>query len=136
MAASVCELKWISYLLQDFGVSCSLSIALFCDNKATLHITTNPMFHKLTKHIEIDCHVVRDAYKDGFVSPTHVRGTAQIADMFTKAFPPKSFASLVSKLGLVSLDPSPTCGGAVKIYDLLLEQNQQQSHGAGTDADL
>ncbi|KAK4390135.1 Retrovirus-related Pol polyprotein from transposon RE2 [Sesamum angolense] len=114
MAASVCELKWISYLLHDFGISCSLPIALFCDNIAALHITANPVFHEHTKHIEIDCHVVCDAYKDGFVSPTHVRGTAQLADKFTKALPSKSFASLISKLGMVSLDPSPTCGGMWK----------------------
>ncbi|KAL0413853.1 UNVERIFIED_CONTAM: putative transposon Ty5-1 protein [Sesamum radiatum] len=75
MAATVCELRWISYILSDFGVSVKLPIQLFCDNQAALHIMTNPVFHERTKHIELDCHVVRDAYKDGFISPSHVRSS-------------------------------------------------------------
>ena len=44
IASTVCELQWISYLLQDFGFLPSLSIPLQCDNHAALHITTNLVF--------------------------------------------------------------------------------------------
>ncbi|KAL0435055.1 UNVERIFIED_CONTAM: Retrovirus-related Pol polyprotein from transposon RE2 [Sesamum radiatum] len=115
LAATVCELKWISFLLTDFGVPLQLPIDRFCDNKAALHILVNPVFHERTKHIELDCHLVRDAYKDGFISPVHVRSSAQCADLFTKVLPLKIFGFLLSNLGLVSLAPSPTYGGAVGI---------------------
>ncbi|KAL0449636.1 UNVERIFIED_CONTAM: Retrovirus-related Pol polyprotein from transposon TNT 1-94 [Sesamum latifolium] len=70
-------------------------------------------------NIEIDCHIVRDAYKDGFVHPSHIKGADQLADIFTKPLPLKSFSIMVSKLGLVSFLPSSTCGGLLNIQELL-----------------
>ncbi|KAL0439438.1 UNVERIFIED_CONTAM: Retrovirus-related Pol polyprotein from transposon RE1 [Sesamum latifolium] len=43
MVATVCELCWISYTLADLGVSFSLPVDLFCDNKVALYIATNPV---------------------------------------------------------------------------------------------
>ncbi|KAL2240118.1 UNVERIFIED_CONTAM: Retrovirus-related Pol polyprotein from transposon RE2 [Sesamum indicum] len=100
MASTVCELKWLSYLLSDFGIKLSLPVRLFCDNQAALHIMANPVFHERTKHIEIDCHVVRTAYKDGFLAPSHIRSSLQLVDLFTKSLSLKSFAFLLGKLGL------------------------------------
>ncbi|KAL0366931.1 UNVERIFIED_CONTAM: Retrovirus-related Pol polyprotein from transposon RE2 [Sesamum radiatum] len=120
MAATVCELRWISYILSDLGLVVKLPIQLFCDNQAALHIMANPVFHERTKHIELDCHVVRDAYKDGFVSPSFVRSASQLADLFTKPLPLKLFAALLDKSGLAAMYPSPTCGGVLNIQALLL----------------
>ncbi|KAL0301944.1 UNVERIFIED_CONTAM: hypothetical protein Sradi_6471200 [Sesamum radiatum] len=69
------------------------------------------------KHIEIDCHVVRDAYKERFIAPLHIRSKFQVVDLFTKAPRLKHFVDLLSKLGLVAFLPSPTCGGAVENVD-------------------
>ncbi|KAL0424094.1 UNVERIFIED_CONTAM: Retrovirus-related Pol polyprotein from transposon RE1 [Sesamum radiatum] len=115
MAAAVCEIRWISFLLRDFGISVSAPVMLHCDNKAAMHITANPIFHERTKHIEIDCHVVRNAYKEGLIDLSYVRSSEQLADVFTKVLPLPAFSSLTSKLGLVSLAPSPACGGADEI---------------------
>ncbi|KAL2230371.1 UNVERIFIED_CONTAM: Retrovirus-related Pol polyprotein from transposon RE1 [Sesamum indicum] len=146
LAATVCELRWISYLLADIGVHVSLPISLFCDNKAALHILANPVFHERTEHIEIDCHLVRNAYKEGFIDPVLVRSFAQLADVFTKALPLKVFGSFLSKLGLVSFAPSPTCGGAVGsssidgVHDYITTIDDHQSvvvaAGAGATVDM
>ncbi|KAK4387418.1 Retrovirus-related Pol polyprotein from transposon RE2 [Sesamum angolense] len=62
MGSTVCELLWISYILRELQVDLQLPIPLWCDNKAALHITANPVFHERTKHLDIDCHLVRDQF--------------------------------------------------------------------------
>ncbi|XP_044500229.1 uncharacterized protein LOC123221442 [Mangifera indica] len=66
MAKTTCEIIWIHGLLKDLGVTISEAVELYCDNKAAKDISTNPVFHERTKHIEIDCHFVRDK-KSGLI---------------------------------------------------------------------
>ncbi|KAI5648573.1 hypothetical protein M9H77_34578 [Catharanthus roseus] len=103
MAMTLCELKWLSILLRDLHVPVTRPIPLHCDNQAALHITANPVFHEHTKHIEIDCHFVRDAFQDGFIYPAYIRSEEQPADILTKALHPTHFYRLASKLGISDL---------------------------------
>ncbi|KAL0349131.1 UNVERIFIED_CONTAM: hypothetical protein Sangu_1140900 [Sesamum angustifolium] len=124
MGAVVCELQWISYLLQDLYVSFPTPISLFCDNQATLHIVANPVFHERTKHLEIDCHLVRDKYKSGFILPTHISGKLQLADLFTKTLPGPLFASFLSKLGLITFPKLQLKGGLMKSTHLVSKNEE------------
>ncbi|KAL0385915.1 UNVERIFIED_CONTAM: Retrovirus-related Pol polyprotein from transposon RE1, partial [Sesamum radiatum] len=75
LGSTVCELQWISLLLADLQVHVPTPIFLFCDNEAAIHIVANLIFHERTKHLEIDCHLVPDKFKVGFVLPLHISGT-------------------------------------------------------------
>ncbi|KAK4391526.1 Retrovirus-related Pol polyprotein from transposon RE1 [Sesamum angolense] len=99
MAATVCELQWITYLLKDFQLPISTRIPFWCDNQAAIHITANPMFHERTKHLDIDCHIVRDKYKEGFIRPSYISSKLQVVDIFMKSLPCASFLQLLPKQG-------------------------------------
>ncbi|KAL2226760.1 UNVERIFIED_CONTAM: Retrovirus-related Pol polyprotein from transposon RE2 [Sesamum indicum] len=60
MANTTCELTWIFNLLRNLQIHPPTPVPLHCDNQAALYITANPVFHERTKHIEIDCHLIRD----------------------------------------------------------------------------
>ncbi|RVW31271.1 Retrovirus-related Pol polyprotein from transposon RE2 [Vitis vinifera] len=77
MAAVTCELKWLKGLLLSLGVHHPKAIKLFCDSQSALHMAKNPVFHERTKHIEVDCHFVRDAITDGLIAPSYVPTVTQ-----------------------------------------------------------
>ncbi|GJX60795.1 retrovirus-related pol polyprotein from transposon TNT 1-94 [Tanacetum coccineum] len=97
MATTTCELKWLKGLLNSLGVAHPEPMRLFCDNQAALHIAANPVFHERTKHIEVDCHFVRDEILSGNLSPSYVHTSTQLADIFTKALGNQQFHDILSK---------------------------------------
>ncbi|CAN6443929.1 unnamed protein product [Victoria cruziana] len=60
MATTTMELVWLKSLLKDMGVSSINNVKMFCDNKSAIYIASNHTFHERTKHIEMDCHYVRE----------------------------------------------------------------------------
>ncbi|KAL0303661.1 UNVERIFIED_CONTAM: hypothetical protein Sradi_6234200 [Sesamum radiatum] len=124
MGATVCELQWISYLLRDFGFPARTPIPMYCDNKTALHIMANLVFHDRTKHLDIDCHIVRNQYKLGFIAPSFVCSKEQLADLFTKSLLGPLFLDLLSKLALFSLDSHPACRGC----DGIVSSSNPDSH--------
>ncbi|RVW71518.1 Retrovirus-related Pol polyprotein from transposon TNT 1-94 [Vitis vinifera] len=68
MALATCELIWLRHLLQELRFGKDEQMKLICDNQAALHIASNPVFHERTKHIEVDCHFIREKIASGCVA--------------------------------------------------------------------
>ncbi|XP_057444652.1 uncharacterized mitochondrial protein AtMg00810-like [Lotus japonicus] len=46
MAATVCEVQWLTYLLHDLQVEQTSLVSMFCDNQLAIHIAHNPNYHE------------------------------------------------------------------------------------------
>ncbi|CAL2268582.1 unnamed protein product [Prunus armeniaca] len=103
MAAATCALTWLRYLLKDLQVTNLGPAKLFCDNQATLHIVVHTVYHEGTKHIEIDCHVVREKIQGGQIATFFVPSVSQLADLCIKAIGSNAFHNLVCKLGILDI---------------------------------
>jgi len=79
------ELTWLHRLLTELTVPISSPIAVYCDSQSAIYIARNPVFHERTKHIEVDCHFVRNKLQEGLISLHHVSTSDQLADILTKA---------------------------------------------------
>ena len=86
MVTTTSESVWLTQLIRDFGLTLTSSTLLFCDDQAAIHIASNPTFHERTKHIELDCHFVREKVAAGFLKLMPIRSQHQLADLFTKPY--------------------------------------------------
>ncbi|RVW84338.1 Retrovirus-related Pol polyprotein from transposon RE2 [Vitis vinifera] len=99
MALATCELIWLRHLLRELRFGKDEQMKLICDNQAVLHITSNPVFHERTKHIEVDCHFIREKIASGCVATSFVNSNDQLADIFTKFLRGPRIKYICNKLG-------------------------------------
>lgn len=106
MALATCEITWLTALLKDMGIQNLPPTLLHCDNQAAIVMAANPVLHERTKHVEVDCHFIRDKINSGTVVTKHVPSHAQVADLLTKALSTKQHYYLLNKLGASAKLPS------------------------------
>ena len=85
MAIVTCELTWLRYLLHELCVPHEQQTTLFCDNQTTMYIAKNPIYHERTKHMELDCHTVRERIQKREINTAFIKSQQQIDDIFTKS---------------------------------------------------
>ena len=99
----VFEVVWSTTLLNELDGEVITPVIVHSDSKAALQIAANPIFHERTKHIEIDCHFIRQKIQEGLIKTVHVFSKDQLADVLTKGLSRQQHEYLVGKLGMLNI---------------------------------
>ena len=95
------EAIWASRFLHDLGYKKeSEPIQIYADNRGSIDLTVNPMFHKRTKHIEIRWHWIRKVVENKKIKINHLPSEEMVADGLTKPLPGPAFDDFKKMLHL------------------------------------
>nr|GEY39787.1 retrovirus-related Pol polyprotein from transposon TNT 1-94 [Tanacetum cinerariifolium] len=104
LSACCAQILWMRTQLTDYGFHFD-KISMYCDSKAAIDISCNPVQHSPTKHIDVGYHFIKEKVEKGIVELFFVETEYQLADLFTKALPKERFKYLVRRLGMRCLTP-------------------------------
>ncbi|GJR30941.1 retrovirus-related pol polyprotein from transposon TNT 1-94 [Tanacetum coccineum] len=107
VSLSVCcaQVLWMRTQLTDYGYHFD-KIPMYCDSKAAIAISCNPVEHSHTKHIDVRYHFIKEQVERGIVELFFVETECQLADLFTKALSEDRFKYLARRLGMTCLTPA------------------------------
>ena len=84
LATCVKEAVWVMMIVQSLGIGVKLSIKVWEDNQSAIKLTTNHGAAKMSKHIAVRYHYIRDLQETGVIDVDYISTTDQRADILTK----------------------------------------------------
>ncbi|GKA12079.1 putative ribonuclease H-like domain-containing protein [Tanacetum coccineum] len=104
IAASNCcgQVLWIQNQMLDYGYN-FMHTKIYIDNKSTICIVKNPVFHSKTKHIEIKHHFIKDSNEKKLIQMIKIHTDHDVVDLLTKAFDVSKFQYLIASIGMLNL---------------------------------
>ena len=103
VANATAEVMWVQTLLKELGIHAPQTARLWCDNMGAKYLSSNPVFHARTKHIEVDFHFVRERVLKKQLEIEYISSSDKVADGFTKALSVRLLENFKSNLNLTRL---------------------------------
>jgi hypothetical protein len=100
---------WTAQILKNLDFGFDLPLTIHCDSKGARDLAKNNTFHKLSKHIDIRYHFIREKIEDEFIVLDEVKSTENIADILTKALPEPAHRRHIRALGLLGTSDEGEC---------------------------
>lgn len=92
---------------------------IWCDNAGAISLASNPIFHALTKPIEVDYHYIRKKVLRKELIIRFISTVDQLTNIFTKGLSSAHFHVLKSKF---MVRTSPVCFGGILAYPMIQSQ--------------
>ena len=92
------ELTWIHMLLNTMNIEVETPMMIWEDNQVTINLVTDTSAVKLTKHIDVRHHFIREFYDEGLIDIKHIPTRSQTADILTKSLGRQLFCLFRDKI--------------------------------------
>ena len=89
-------LQWIQRLALEWKIPLPNPLPLHVDNTAAISMASANGATTRSKHIDTKAHFLRELVHRGVVHVSHIPGSRQLADLFTKPLPSVKFQTLLS----------------------------------------
>lgn len=87
---------------------------IYSDSKSAIQLAAKPVYHERSKHIEIDCHFVKEKLQQKLVHISYMPTQNQPADLLSKGLNKIQHEFLQSKLGCLDIFTPPNLRGSVE----------------------
>lgn len=88
-------------LLEEFGYSFTSPSTLLVDNQSAIDVAKNPEHHGRMKHLDCKWYWLRREIELGTMTPKHIPGVDNIADIMTKELPRVKVSTFREGMGVV-----------------------------------
>jgi hypothetical protein len=94
------EVAYLRATLNDLGLPLPKATTIYGDNQGSIAMSHNPTHHKLTKHIDIRYHRIRDEIDNGVIDVVYINTADMRADIMTKPLVPVKHSRALTQLNL------------------------------------
>jgi histone deacetylase 1/2 len=94
---------WVQSLLRELGVSRNRSPVHWCDNIGATYLSSNPVFHACTKHIEVDFYFIRERVTHKLLEIKFISSKDQLVYIFAKPLLLQTFEGYRRNLNLLCI---------------------------------
>ena len=97
---AACKAIWMRKILVGlFGSHLELTV-IYCDNQSFIKLSSNPVFHDRSKHIDIRYHHIRDCVQRRIMLLSYIPTEDQDADILMKVLTRSKFKYQRGRIGV------------------------------------
>lgn len=67
--------------MRELGIYLKLPHVSYCDNISSIALASNPVYHARTRHVEVNCHFIREKVLQGDIEVSFVSSVNQLTYM-------------------------------------------------------